>query len=171
MHRLLQTTIPLFLLSLTFAGCSKSDDEKYRNVPDGWVEALNGWIHSLDEDGSVRVLIKEPSTYPDSVSFNLWIKQVSCRPSIKEDLPEWLIRDAIENTRRESTYIYQGVKIDSEEKVYIQYNIINQYYRYVYDSSQYGKSYGILPDEYREFFLNKTKEWKCIFILVPHKFE
>ena len=64
MHRLLQTIIPIFLLSLTFAGCS-SDDEKE-------AEPLDGWI--ITKPDGTKYLAKEKVFDTDSVAFNYWVK-------------------------------------------------------------------------------------------------
>ena len=64
MHRLLQTIIPIFLLSLTFAGC-RSDVEKE-------AEPLDGWI--ITKTDGTKYLAKEKVFDTDSVAFNYWVK-------------------------------------------------------------------------------------------------
>lgn len=65
MHRLLQAIIPLFLLSLIFAGCSSDEDE------DADAEPLDGWI--ITKPDGTKYLAKEKVFDTDSVAFNYWV--------------------------------------------------------------------------------------------------
>ena len=109
MHRLLQAIIPLFLLSLTFAGCS-SDEDKDAEPIDGWViTAFSG----------EKLLMKGGVLKSDSVSFNWWISKVPYKPIIKEEVPNWLPQEMGKHGPFMQRYVYQGEMKETGRPVYV----------------------------------------------------
>ena len=154
MHRLLQAIIPIFLLSLTFVGCSSSDEDE-GSLTDGIVVEL---------DVGRKILLKETETYPDSIVLANKV-MVPCIPVSEHELPSWLIDGAIKASRNLSTYIYQGEKKDGGEIVYIVRPVPDAYLRHVFDWSGAGKSYEVDPQQPEREFFESTQNWRCIFII------
>lgn len=149
----LLSILPVFLLAAMLVGCSKDDE-------------VEGWYKTLESGKTF--LLQEPNPYPDSIQ--IWKMNIPCYPVPKAELPEWLFEAAFSNTRYTQTEIFQAEESQTGRTIYLHYNLNDQYYKHFYDELGNEIDYQLWKNlDHKTFFLTTTRNWKCIFILVPHK--
>lgn len=147
----------MLLLLPVLASCSSNDDN----------EDEQGWPIKELYDGR-KVMIKETTSYPDSVYLNMNGTPISvpCKPVSKSELPLWVLPEAAERTYgvEKPTYIYQGRKIETGESLYILRNILEGGVGSLYNERGDNRK-----DDYYIDFLDYSTGWKCIFIVEAYE--